>query len=283
MTPFRPALRYHGGKWRLSPWIISHFPYHEIYVEPFGGAASVLLRKPRSTSEIWNDLSDDLFTMFCVLREPQLRESLLEALALTPYSRRDFDLSYDPAPDGDSVERTRRYIVRSFFGYGSKSCADHSRNGFRSFRGGGDKTPAHDWTTYPNALAVIAERMAGVVIEHKPAVDVIRRYDRPEALIYCDPPYVHGTRNLNHGTYLHEMSQEDHVALADALHQCAGQVAISGYDCPLYQELYGSWRMVSRRAYADMASARTECLWLSPNFRIPESAGRISTKKGGAL
>ena len=69
--PWRPALRYHGGKWRLAPWIIGHFPAHKIYCEPFCGAASVLLRKPRSRIEIINDLDSEVTNLFQILRDPE--------------------------------------------------------------------------------------------------------------------------------------------------------------------------------------------------------------------
>lgn len=36
MTVRSPLSRYHGGKFRLAPWVMKNFPLHRIYVEPFG-------------------------------------------------------------------------------------------------------------------------------------------------------------------------------------------------------------------------------------------------------
>src|SRR5919204_6638148 len=79
--PTRPALRWFGGKWRLAGWIISHFPPHAAYCEPYGGAASVLLRKPPARLETWNDLHGRLVNFFQVLREQP--DELVAALQLT--------------------------------------------------------------------------------------------------------------------------------------------------------------------------------------------------------
>lgn len=261
MIPTRPILRYHGGKWKLAPWVLAHFPAHKAYVEPFGGAASVLLQKPRVPTEVWNDLDGELVHLFTVLRDPASAELLSRACALTPFARAEFDRSYEP--EEDTVERARRFIVRSFFGYGSKACISAAKNGFRCLRTG-ENSPAVDWSTYPKALQSVARRMVGVVIEAKPALDIIRRYDRTETLFYVDPPYVHNMRNMEQGAYRYEMSDDEHRELADALQEIKGMAVVSGYRCNLYDELYVGWRRVDRRAYADKASPRTESLWISP-------------------
>src|SRR5574337_272680 len=93
--PKRPLLRYHGGKWKLAPWILRHLPPHRVYVEPFGGGASVLLQKPRSYAEVYNDLDGEVVNLFIMARERG--EELAQAIELTPFAREEFELSYRPA------------------------------------------------------------------------------------------------------------------------------------------------------------------------------------------
>lgn len=110
IAPTRPALRYFGGKWRLAPWIISHFPEHTCYVEPFAGGASVLLRKPESKVEVLNDLDGEVVNFWRVLREQT--EAFIRAVELTPFSREEASLAYQVADD--PLERARRLFIRSW-------------------------------------------------------------------------------------------------------------------------------------------------------------------------
>lgn len=265
MTPTRPIVRYHGGKWLLAPWIISHFPPHRVYVEPFGGGASVLLRKARSFAEIYNDLDDEMVTLFRVARDRG--EDLRAALAMTPFARAEFELAYKPSRC--PVERTRRTIVRAFMGFGSDGVHGHHRTGFRGSSMRSGTTPAHDWANFPGALPAIVDRLQGVVIEKRDALKVLQKYDHKDALHYVDPPYPHSTRSRVDKArgYRHELSDGDHRKLAEVLHGLSGAVILSGYSCPLYEELFGAWRRIERRTYADGAQPRTEILWLR---NVPE-------------
>lgn len=262
MTVTRPALRWHGGKYMLAPWIISHLPPHRIYVEPFGGAASVLLRKERAFSEVYNDLDDEVVNLFSVLRESASATSLERLLRLTPYARSEFKAAYEVC--ADPIERARRLVVRSFMGFGSDAPNIGKRTGFRSNSNRSGTTPAHDWTNYPDALAAFVDRLAGVVIECRPALEVMRSHDGEGVLHYVDPPYVASTRSRNRGEYVHEMTDEDHVALLDGLRSLGGGVVLSGYPHPLYDDALADWRRVERAALADGARARTEVLWINP-------------------
>lgn len=261
----RPVLRWHGGKFLLAPWVISHFPKHRVYVEPFGGAASVLLQKPRSHGEVYNDLNRDVVTLFQVLRDPNLAPRLVNMLRLTPFSREEFKLSYVAADC--EVERARRLVVRCFQGFGSAAHNAKHATGFRANSERSGTTPAQDWMHYPDALPAIVERLKGVVIENRPASEVIAQHDSPDTLFYCDPPYVHVTRKqrqqANYGPL--EMSDADHEALATQLHGVEGMVILSGYDSDLYARLFQGWEKRTRLAFADGAKPRTECLWLSPS------------------
>lgn len=261
----RPVLRYHGGKWKLAPWIISHMPPHRIYVEPFGGGASVLMRKPRSYAEVYNDQWSTVVNVFRVLRDSGKAEKLRQLLELTPYARDEFFAAHRTETD-DDVERARKTILRSLAGFGSASTNDQYLTGFRGNSNRSGTTPAQDWRNYPQHVSSFVERLRGVIIENLPAQDVITAHDSPQTLFYVDPPYPHSTRNMRRGNaaYAVEMTDEDHERLAQQLRSVAGVVMLSGYGCDLYSRLYSDWYRVEKATHADGARDRVEVLWMNP-------------------
>ena len=267
-APTRPALRYHGGKWLLAPWIISHFPRHRIYTEVFGGGGSVLLRKRRAYAEVYNDRWDTVVNVFRVLRDPELAEQLEQQLRLTPFSRVEFERTGNVELCGitDPVEKARKTIFRSFAGFGSAATNAQYATGFRANSNKSVTTPAQDWVNYPDMIPAFVSRLRGVVIENRDAADVLLQHDTGKTLHYVDPPYVHATRNMNRGNaaYAHEMTDDDHVQLAQVLHSLSGMVILSGYRNELYDGLFSDWRCIQREAMADGARKRVECLWLNP-------------------
>ncbi len=267
LIPKRPLLRYHGGKWKLAPWIISHFPEHRVYVEPYGGAASVLLQKPRCYAEVYNDLDSEVVNLFRVVRERGAE--LVEKLKDTPFSREEYRESFEVSDD--AMEQARRTEIRSYMGFGSNSLCRDIKSGFRSNSNRSGTTPAHDWKNFPWELDAIIERLRGVVIENRDALEIMTRHDSAATLHYCDPPYVHTTRSQmmhgNHG-YAHEMTDECHRKMAAVLNQLEGAVIVSGYACDLYEELFSGWKTIRRKAFADGAVERMEVLWLR-NVELP--------------
>lgn len=264
----RPVLRYHGGKFMLGAWILSHFPAHRIYVEPYCGAASILMQKPRAYSEVISDLDGDVVNLFRVLRDPAQAKDLANLLRLTPYARAEFDAAYQEA--SDPIERARRLIIRSFMGFGSAAHNPEHKTGFRSNSNRSGTTPAHDWTHYPDYLPAFVERLSGVVVENRPALEVIGLHDTPGTLHYVDPPYLLETRpsaqKRQGGCYRYEMTEDEHVELLQALIGLSGMVALSSYPHRLYDDvlLPSGWQRIERRALADGAQKRTEVLWLNP-------------------
>lgn len=263
----RPVLRYHGGKWMLAPWIISQFPKHKVYTEVFGGAGSVLMRKCRSYAEVYNDKWGIVVNVFQVLRDPDLAKKLKRQLELTPFARDEFILCGDIQINEieDPIEKARRTIFRSFSGFGSAATNAEYSTGFRANANRSHTTAAHDWANYPSHIESFVERLRGVVIENKHYASVLEQQDREHTLHYVDPPYVHETRNMRGGNknYAHEMTNEDHKEMAVVLKGLKGMVVLSGYECDLYEDLFGDWRKIRREAKADGAGKRIECLWLN--------------------
>lgn len=267
----------------MARWVLSHFPPHRTYTEAFGGAASVLLRKPRSYAEVYNDLDEEVVNLFRVLRDEGMAARLRQHIHLTAFSRIEFKAAYELTDE--PVERARRLVVRSAMGFGSNAHASqekgHRSTGFRATSNRSGTTPAIDWTGYPSILPAIVERFRGVVIECRPALDVIAQHDRPDTLHYVDPPYLHETRSRSNAydlgwrMYAHEMTDADHEAMLARLVDLQGMVVLSGYPAPLYDDALSDWLRVETEARADGARKRTEVLWINPHAkaRVEEAQG----------
>lgn len=251
-------LRYHGGKWRLAPWIIAHFPAHRVYVEPFGGAASVLMRKPRSHAEVLNDLDGEVVNVFRQLRDERAAGRLLDLLRLTPFSRAEYEASHEPSDC--AVESARRTLVKAWMGFGSGAIS-HRHAGFRVAASERRHTAA-EWARYAEVIPHFTARLSGVFVEQRPALDVIARFDAPDALHFIDPPYVTSTRGPRH-RYRHEMTDTAHGELARALRHASGMVVVCGYPSDLYSSLYDGWHVRTKQSRDALSNERTEVLWLN--------------------
>lgn len=261
----KPPFNYYGGKIRLAPWIVSMFPNHKVYLEPFAGSCAVLFAKPPSTHEVINDVDGDVVNFFTVLRDHP--GELERACRLTPYSRDEFNSIDLAVPCDDPIERARRWWVRLTQSYASLV------------------TPHASWSvsTRQNAPAAgsvqngvarmeaCALRLSRVAIEHRPAIDLVRDHATADTLIYLDPPYERETRNITvsvRGDYRHDMPEADqHRELADVLRTTPATVFLSGYPSALYDELYGDWWTTERNvnknvgALNGVSGRATERIW----------------------
>ncbi|MEO0797464.1 MAG: DNA adenine methylase [Verrucomicrobiota bacterium] len=260
----RPPLRYFGGKFLLAPWVLEHVPEHRGWVEPFGGGAGVLLRKTRAHSELYNDLDGEIVNFFKQLRDRG--QEFVQYLELTPFSREAFEDSYRLRDSEDPFERAAALLIRNQFGFGSSSQSRKRKTGFRHSAYNNRHSSAQDWRNFPKHIPAIVDRLRGVVIENRDYREIITKWDLEGTVIYCDPPYVHETRNSSE-RYAFEFTDADHRQFRELLEGVKNAwVIISGYDCPLYQELFADWQSVNRVHRTDRGTKRIETLWLSPNM-----------------
>jgi len=263
MKRIRPPVKWHGGKSYLSHRIIAFFPPHQTYLEPFGGAASVLLNKAPAQVEVYNDLDERVTRLFRVLRDHS--DEFRRLLTLTPYSELEFDRASEPTDN--EIEQARRDFVQWRMSLGGRGDT-FSYTLHRVRRQMADVVSGY-LSMIDQELPAIIERLRRVQIVCRPAVEAIRTWDSPETLIYCDPPYVHETRHeASRDIYGVEMSEENHRELADVLNVCKAKVILSGYPSLLYDELYADWRTVTFDIANHAAGGRTkarkqERLWLN--------------------
>lgn len=270
---------YFGSKWTSFDFINSKLPRTRQYIEPFGGAGTVLLNRDPVPVETINDLHDDIPHFFRVLRDRP--SELIDALERTPYSRSEYAHAIEQRavgyPDCDGLERARLFFTIM---QQSRSMRQHSGESNWSYRvrGVDPKTSGADGSTSTMAyrleqLEAVAGRLKDVQIENRPAIDVIETHDHEDAMLYVDPPYVFESRGSD-DNYSLEMDEEEHQELAEVLDTCEGNVAISGYSSELYADLYDEWDCyyAEEKGAGDGDGTRQEVLWT--NYDADDLGGK---------
>lgn len=255
---------WYGGKFSHLNWLLPLLPECHHYCEPFAGSAAVLLNRPPSPIETYNDLDGEVANFFRVLRDNG--EAIEKAIALTPFSREEFATACTLDPEVSPIERARRFYIRARqvrTGLAQTASVGRWANCKNTSRSGMSGVVSR-WLGGIAQLSAICDRLLRVQIENRPAIDVIRLYDSPTTLFYCDPPYVHQTRG-DAKAYGHEMNDQQHQELADVLNAVQGKVAFSNYDCPLLDALYppARWHKTIRPPKTNHATKgkRVEVLW----------------------
>ena len=253
-----PVLKYYGSKFSLAKWIIEHFPAHRHYVEPFGGAANVLLIKEPSLLETYNDLNDKIFNFFQVLRDRP--EELIEKIKITPWSRREYQLCIEDEVVDNPIEKARRLFFHLWMSY--QSSMRVSKGNWRRHKNA--KRSVLSDIRFEN-LRAASKRLTEVQVENRDALKLIQEFDSPATLFYLDPPYIASTR-VAKKSYTHEMSDEQHKEFAEILYKLQGFVILSGYPSQAYADLFEAkgWHRVDKQARVMGGGKKTECLWLSP-------------------
>lgn len=279
----RSPFPWFGGKQKLADDIIARFPAHEVYVEVFGGGASVLLSKPPSKLDVYNDLDDGLVNFFRCLRDEP--ERLVPLLELTPYSRREWQEARETWwTIDDPIERARRWYVVASQSFGAMVAKDRHPNGERGHgRGwGGERlgrmhlNRAASTANRIDHVWKFVRRMRLVQIEHLDWQACIDRYDHADCLFYLDPPYVPATRRA--GGYQHELTEDDHRDLVERCLSLEGIAVVSGYSHPIYERLaehgwsraeFNVWSTAAQRSVDRARDRRLEVIWASPRAAAP--------------
>jgi DNA adenine methylase len=248
-------LAYIGGKRRLAPQILRLLPPHTTYVEPFAGGAQVFFHKVPSRVEVLNDLDGDIvnFLRVCQHHSAELARWLRFAAA----SRKLFELfELQPVITLTDIQRAARflYLQKNSFG---------GRRHNRSFHYAVIKPSNYSPERLPQLLAAAAQRLSAVQVESRPYEAILRHFDRPTTLFYCDPPYQ-GLR-----FYEYNFSDDEFAQLAERLSVLRGKFLLSINDTPVVRHIFRNFpcRQMSIAYSAHNSNPRvTELLFANFNL-----------------
>jgi DNA adenine methylase len=255
ITPFP----WYGSKFTQVSWVTSLLPETERYVEPFGGSGVVMLNREPSDVETFNDLNSGVVNFFDVIREK--REEFLEALSYTPHSREMFERASNTEVKDDNVKEALYFLISVAQAFGGVEGRSWARSIGTSRRGMAQRSAS--WDYRKEVIEKVADRMMRVQIENTDALKLIEDHDHPECTFYCDPPYPPESRN-DTDSYKHEFDAEQHRELFEVVDACEGNVAVSGYNSSLNEELYSDWEMHTegeKTLAGSGTGSREEVMW----------------------
>ena len=254
----KSPIKYYGGKSYMTKIILSHFPKdYDVYVEGFGGGVSVLFEKVQEGIEIYNDLGENVYSLFKCLSDKDMFDKLKHRLDLTPYSHQLRDEYKKLLKDKLSLEDRAYYFIyvnrSSFNGVGGFSTNMSVRRNMSK--------SCSDYLSMIDKLPNVHNRLSSVIIEHRDIMELLKKYDNERTFFYLDPPYVKSTRSSS-TTYEVEMSDDRHREMLDLLLTCKSKVLISGYNNQIYDCLNGVYKRVDFQS-PNSCSDRLESLWMN--------------------
>ena len=221
-------IQYIGSKEKITPWIMKHVPEHKIFVDVFGGSGAVILNKPKSKIEIYNDIDGNLVNLFEVIRTR--KEEFKEQLRYLLYSRELFN-RWRNNIEGDELERA----VRFFLVMNARFSGDRD-GGFSTSR---SKNEAEKFRSRCDRIDEVAERFKDVIIENLHYQDVIKKYDSEDTVFYCDPPYFF--EDIDNVYYSERWNIDEHKYFAYIVNNVKGKVLISYYNFKYIEKWYKGW------------------------------------------
>lgn len=261
-----PAFSWVGGKSKLMPQLEKLMPNHTTYVSVFGGAASDILRKHYSAQEIYNDLDQDVVNVFRVFKNAPKLQQLIDNLVFSLYSRVEYGESINVLQSDckNSLKRAWAFLNISICGV---ACITPNKAVPGNFAVNFSAVKSKRRTQVTKMLQDIAIRFRPVIVENRPWQQIINKYDKQGTFFYLDPPYVPSAR-VSKDIYRHEMTDDDHIALATRLQKLKAFAMLSGYDNPIYRKLLKGWRKKTFKTWCSVSPQkkkpeRKECVWMN--------------------
>jgi DNA adenine methylase len=225
----KPIIPWIGGKRRLAKTILPLFPEHRTYIEPFCGAAALFFMKDPAPVEVINDINGELMNLYRVVKYHL--DGLVQEFRWELVGRLQFEWHlHQPAEQLTDIQRAARFY------YLQKTCFGGKVQG-QNFGVDAGRPPRLHQLRMEEDLSAAHQRLVSATIEHLPWTDCVARYDRPESLFYCDPPYW---KTEGYGV---NFGFENYDRLAQIALSIKGKMVISVNDIPEMRKVFKGLRM----------------------------------------